>query len=80
MPYDAPLFSSVKKLKAKAVDGSGRSADKPVKFSIIKQSSNLRPAIDIFQIEEDSGVILLGKVCLFWRFSVFNTTYVLFNI
>lgn len=62
MPYDAPLQTSVLKLTAKAVDSVGQSAEKPVKYSIVKQSSNLNPVIDIFHIEEKTGVILTKKV------------------
>ena len=50
------------KLTAKAVDAVGRPAEKPVKYSIIKQQSASNEPINFFQIEEETGVILTKKV------------------
>jgi len=61
VPYDAPLQSSVLKLTAKAVNSVGKPAEKPVKYSIIKQRSASNEAINFFQIEEETGVILTRK-------------------
>ena len=62
LPYDTPLHTTVKTITAKAVDSSGRAAEKAVKYSIIKQISDDNQVVDVFKIEEKSGVILTKKV------------------
>ena len=74
VPYDAPLQSSVVKLTAKAVDAVGRPAEQPVKYSIIKQRSASNEAINFFQIEEETGVILTKKVSTKHAFSILVLT------
>ena len=62
MPYDAPLESPVFRLIAKALDSSGNTAEKPVKYYIIEQNNKSRDANEVFHIEEDSGYIVTRKV------------------
>eukprot|EP00794_Sanderia_malayensis_P015330 gene15330-16907_t len=61
LAHDAPLHSEVIKLKAKAIGSNGKPATKLVKYYIIEQNNKTANINDVFQIEEETGLILTKK-------------------